>query len=98
MYIYTTPQFDRQAKQQGIQANVAELLVTVQKQGITAAYSLFEWNYPYLKRPIKNNLRLVGKIIRLNSHDVLCLLAVFTRGEKNMKHFYATQNNMVKNI
>jgi hypothetical protein len=87
MYIYTTPQFDRQAKQQGIQANVAELLVTVQKQGITAAYSLFEWNYPYLKRPIKNNLRLVGKIIRLNSHDVLCLLAVFTRGGKEYEAF-----------
>jgi hypothetical protein len=87
MYIYTTPQFDRQAKQQGIQANVAELLVTVQKQGATAAYSLFEWNYPYLKRPIKNNLRLVGKIVRLNSYDVLCLLAVFTRGGKEYEGF-----------
>ncbi|MGB3402471.1 MAG: UvrD-helicase domain-containing protein [Microcoleaceae cyanobacterium] len=89
MYIYTTPQFDRQAKQQGIQANVAQLLVNVRQQGITAVYSLFEWNYPYLKRPIKNNLRLVGRVVKLNSpgDDVLCLLAVFTRGGKEYEAF-----------
>ncbi len=87
MYIYTTSQFDQQAKQQGIQANVAELLVTVQKQGVTAVYSLFEWIYPYLKRPIKNNLRLVGRIIKLHSCHVFCLLAVFTRGGKEYEAF-----------
>ncbi|MGB3533592.1 MAG: hypothetical protein WBA13_08740 [Microcoleaceae cyanobacterium] len=87
MYIYTTPQFDQQAKLQGIQANVAELLVTVRSQGVTALNSLFEWIYPYLKRPIKNNLRLVGRIIKLDSGYIFCLLAVFTRGGKKYQAF-----------
>jgi hypothetical protein len=71
MLIYTTPTFDAQAKQQGIQSQVAELLVTIKTQGTVAVQALFEWNYPYLKRPVRN-LRLMGKILWVNNDPILC--------------------------
>lgn len=86
MYIYTTPRFDGQAKQHGIQGQVAELLVAIRNQGTTAVKALFEWNYPYLKRPVRN-LRLLGKIVRFKDERVLCLLDVFTRGGKEYEAF-----------
>jgi hypothetical protein len=86
MYIYTTPRFDEQARQHGIQSQVAELLVTVKSQGMTAVEALFERNYPYLKRPVRN-LRLLGKVLRLGTEEVLCLLDVFTRGGKEYEAF-----------
>lgn len=86
MYIYTTPRFDEQARQYGIQSQVAELLVAIKTQGITAVEALFERNYPYLKRPVRN-LRLVGKIRRVDGEEVLCLLDVFTRGGKEYEAF-----------
>ncbi|MEB3279030.1 MAG: UvrD-helicase domain-containing protein [Lyngbya sp.] len=86
MYIYTTPRFDQQARQHGIQSQVAELLVAIKTQGITAVEALFERNYPYLKRPVRN-LRLVGKIRRVDASEVLCLLDVFTRGGKEYEAF-----------
>ncbi len=86
MYIYTTPRFDEQARQHGIQSQVAELLVAIKTQGITAVEALFERNYPYLKRPVRN-LRLVGKIRRVDNWEVLCLLEVFTRGGKEYEAF-----------
>ncbi|MDY7021293.1 MAG: hypothetical protein SWJ54_08015, partial [Cyanobacteriota bacterium] len=86
MYIYTTPRFDGQARQYGIQSQVAELLVTIKTQGIQAVEALFERNYPYLKRPVRN-LRLVGKVLRVDTEEVLCLLGVFTRGGKEYEAF-----------
>ncbi|WP_254173600.1 hypothetical protein [Planktothrix pseudagardhii] len=86
MLIYTTPTFDAQAKQQGIQSQVAELLVTLKAQGTVAVQALFEWNYPYLKRPIRN-LRLLGKILWVKNDPILCLLAVFPRGGKEYEAF-----------
>ncbi len=86
MYIYTTPQFDEHAKQYGIQGQVAELLVSIQKQGITAVQALFDRNYPYLKKPVRN-LRLVGRVLKLGNEQILCLLEVFTRGGKEYEAF-----------
>ena len=86
MLIYTTPTFDAQAKQQGIQSQVAELLVTLKTQGTVAVQALFEWNYPYLKRPVRN-LRLLGKILWIKNDPVLCLLVVFPRGGKEYEAF-----------
>ncbi len=86
MLIYTTPTFDAQAKQQGIQSQVAELLVTLKTQGTVAVQALFEWNYPYLKRPVRN-LRLLGKILWIKNDPVLCLLVVFPRGGKEYESF-----------
>ncbi|MGL5135393.1 MAG: hypothetical protein ACRC78_22935, partial [Planktothrix sp.] len=86
MLIYTTPTFDAQAKQQGIQSQVAELLVTLKTQGTVAVQALFEWNYPYLKRPVRN-LRLLGKILWVNNDPILCLLAVFPRGGNEYEAF-----------
>lgn len=86
MLIYTTQTFDAQAKQQGIQSQVAELLVTLKTQGTVAVQALFEWNYPYLKRPVRN-LRLLGKILWIKNDPVLCLLVVFPRGGKEYEAF-----------
>lgn len=86
MLIYTTPTFDAQAKHQGIQSQVAELLVTLKTQGTVAVQALFEWNYPYLKRPVRN-LRLLGKILWVNNDPILCLLAVLPRGGNEYEAF-----------
>ncbi len=86
MYIYTTPRFDEQTRQYGIQGQVAELLVAVKEQGITAVEALFDRNYPYLKRPVRN-LRLLAKVLRVGTEEVLCLLDVFTRGGKEYEAF-----------
>lgn len=86
MLIYTTPGFDAQAKQYGIQSQMAELVLAIKTQGITAVQALFEWNYPYLKKPVRN-LRLLGKIFWVGNDQVLCLLAVFTRGGKEYEKF-----------
>ena len=86
MLIYTTPTFDAQAKQQGIQSQVAELLVILKTQGTVAVQALFEWNYPYLKRPVRN-LRLLGKILWVNNDPILCLLAVLPRGGNEYEAF-----------
>ncbi len=82
MYTYTTAQFKLQAQQHNIQAQIDKLIRTIRQQGQMAVEGLFERNYPYLKRRINYNLRLVGKVVKLATHDVLCLLAVFTRGGK----------------
>ncbi|QJB28364.1 hypothetical protein [Limnospira fusiformis] len=86
MYIYTTPRFDQQAKQFGIQGQIAELVVAIQTQGSSAVHAYFNWNYPYLKRPVRN-LRLLGKIFPFKNERVLCLLDVLTRGGNEYESF-----------
>lgn len=86
MYIYTTPRFDEQAKQFGIQGQIAELVVAIRTQGSSAVHAYFNWNYPYLKRPVRN-LRLLGKIFPFKNERVLCLLDVLTRGGNEYEAF-----------
>ncbi|UWU50913.1 hypothetical protein [Limnospira platensis] len=97
MYIYTTPRFDQQAKQFGIQGQIAELVVAIQTQGSSAVHAYFNWNYPYLKRPVRN-LRLLGKIFPFKNERVLCLLDVLTRGVMNMSLFCKTPKTTGKSI
>ena len=86
MYVYTTARFAQKAQHHSIQARVAKLSVAVETQGLATLQGLFEWNYPYLKRP-EGNLRIIAKLIEVGNDKVLCLLDIFKRGGNDYQAF-----------
>lgn len=86
MHFYTTPEFEQKAQQQGIASIIAKLRLQVERDG-TDALELFEWIYPYLKRAVGRTWRIVGKLHKVGNEKVVCLLKLFTRGDREYEAF-----------
>lgn len=86
MYFYTTPEFEQKAQEQGIASIIAKLRLQVERDGIDAL-ELFERIHPYLKRAVGRTWRIVGKLHKVGNEKVVCLLKIFTRGDREYEDF-----------
>lgn len=89
MYVYRTPQFNSKAERYGIQDRITQLCAELETQGIDQVQGRFERIYPYLKRRILNQ-RLIGRILRIDQEQLLCLVDIFKRGDKDYEQFIET--------
>ncbi len=87
MYVYRTSQFTQKAERYGIQTQLDRFCVELETQDIVEVQAHFKRVYPYLKRKVDNNLRLMGKILTVDDTHLLCLLDIFKRGDKDYEHF-----------
>ena len=81
MYIYITQKCNDNAKKYGVEPEITKL------RDDSNARDRFEPIYPYWKRGILGNLRLLAKIEKVDNDEVLCLLNILRRGDKEYNEF-----------
>lgn len=81
MYIYITQQCKDNAKKYNIEPEITKLCYD------SDALARFDPIYPYWKRGILGNLRLLAKIEKVDNDAVLCLLDILARGGKEYDEF-----------
>lgn len=81
MYIYITQKCKDNAKKYGVEPEITKL------RDDSNARDRFDPIYPYWKRGILGNLRLLAKIEKLDNDEVLCLLNILRRGDKEYNEF-----------
>ncbi|NEO98859.1 MAG: hypothetical protein F6K58_09310 [Symploca sp. SIO2E9] len=86
MYVYRTPQFNSKAERYGIQKRIEQLCAELENQGIDEVQGRFERIYPYLKRRLLNQ-RVIGRILIIDQEQLLCLVDIFKRGDKDYEQF-----------
>lgn len=86
MYVYRTSQFNNKAERYGIQERIDQLCSELKTKRTDEVQTRFERIYPYLKRRILNQ-RLIGRILKINGEQLLCLLDIFKRGDKDYEKF-----------
>jgi len=97
MYVYRTPQFNQNAERYGIQAQLDRFCVELETHNIDEVQSHFKRIYPYLKRKVDHNLRLIAKILKVDETLILCLLDILKRGGKEYEHFLLNPPEFGKN-
>lgn len=86
MYVYRTSGFNEKAEFYGIQSRMDDLCAELLTQRIDEVQARFERVYPYLKRRILNR-RLIARIIKVESEQILCFLDIFKRGDNDYEQF-----------
>ncbi|WP_449416126.1 hypothetical protein [Phormidium nigroviride] len=81
MYIYITQQCKDNAKKYNTEPEITKLCHD------SDALARFDRIYPYWKRKISWNLRLLAKIEKVDNDAVLCLLDILVRGDKEYDEF-----------
>lgn len=89
MHVYRTSKFNQKAQQHNLQTQVDKLCAKLFHQDLDQVQAHFQRLFPYLKRKLDNNYRIVGRIIIVDGVLVLCLLDIFKRGGKEYLHFIA---------
>lgn len=87
MFVYVTSDCEKTAKTHNKLDKINFLKSSIQRQGITAIQSHFDWNYPYLKYRF-TNFRLIGRILKVGNERVFCFLKIFRRGESDYEHHF----------
>lgn len=87
MYVYRTARFNEKADQFGLRSQVDRFCEELETLSFQEVQAHFKRLYPYLKRKADNNLRLIGKVVRVQETTVLCLLDIFKRGDREYERF-----------
>lgn len=93
MYVYCTDQVQQKAKQHNLQSHINRFCDELWPQSVDQAQAHFKRLYPYLKRKVDHNYRLIARMVRVQGEslgdgvDILVLLDILKRGSKDYEHF-----------
>ncbi|HBQ98975.1 MAG: hypothetical protein J7524_01490 [Roseofilum sp. Belize BBD 4] len=91
MYVYRTDQVKHKAKQHNLETHINRFCDELLPQSVDQAQAHFKRLYPYLKRKVDHNYRLIARMVRVQGEgageDVLVLLDILKRGAKDYEHF-----------
>lgn len=85
---FVTQEAQEKSKKLGVNNNVQELVASCQAHTFDEAFRLFEIRYPYLYRRI-GNYRLIAKVENIKDIDVICILDILRKGDKESNDFNA---------
>ncbi len=83
MYVYCT----REVLENGAQYNLRALIERLEQGDRTLLSQLLDIRYPYRKRNLRNNIRLVGELRYLGEVPVLVLFGLWPRGGHEYQEF-----------
>ncbi len=83
MYVYCT----REVLEEGTQYDLKVLIERLEQGDRTLLSQLFDVRYPYWKRNLRGNIRLVGELRHLGEESVLVLFGLWPRGSYEYLEF-----------
>ncbi|MFT0788158.1 hypothetical protein [Synechococcus sp. H55.10] len=83
MYVYCT----REVLEEGAQYDLKVLIERLEQGDRTLLSQLFDVRYPYWKRNLRDNIRLVGELRHLGEESVLVLFGLWPRGSHEYQEF-----------
>jgi hypothetical protein len=83
MYVYCPEEFLGSKTQ----CNLEALIERLEEGGRTLLSQLFDVRYPYWKRNLRNNIRLVGELRYVGEVPVLVLFGLWPRGSHEYREF-----------
>lgn len=86
--IYVTKETIEKSRKYGVHINVQELVTNCQTRSFSEAFQLFDIRHPYLYKRI-SNYRLIAKVESIKETEVICILDILKKGDKESNDFNA---------
>lgn len=86
--IFATQEIQEKAKKYGFTSNLQEYVAKCRELPFKEAFSLFKIRHPYLYDRI-SNFRLIAKVEVVKDTEIICLLDLLKKGDKDAEDFNA---------
>ncbi len=87
MYVYCVEEVLEAADRFGLRSHLDRLVGRLQQADPMVLEQLFEIRYPFWKRNLRDNVRLLGHVRWLGAVPVLVLFGLWGRGSRDYQHF-----------
>src|SRR5690606_7615896 len=86
--VFMTQEAREGVRKLGVATHVQEFIENCESRVFHDAFQLFEMRYPYLYKRI-SNYRLIAKVETVQGTEVICILNILKKGDKDSNDFNA---------